>query len=33
MDDCGGVRIVHGRHAGLTGKHLLNLVLDRVVEH
>ena len=31
MDDCGGVRTVHGGHAG---QHcLLNLVLDRVVEH
>ena len=30
MDDCGGVRTVHGGHAG---QHcLLNLVLDRVVE-
>ena len=29
MDDCGGVRTVHKR----TSKHLLNLVLDRVVEH
>ena len=33
MDDCGGVRTVHGGHAGLASKHLLNLVLDRVVEH
>ena len=33
MNDCGGVRTVHGGHAGLTSRHLLNLVLDRVVEH